>query len=77
MNTLSKIQQRMDAAKKLYGQYASLHEVMGVLQEEFREAEIELHKSDWTALRKELLDIAAVCIRANDEITMREKYKQI
>ena len=66
-----------DGAESIYGPYASLHEVMGVLEEEFLEAKQALHKSDWEELRSELIDIAAVCLRAASEKTTREKTNQI
>ena len=66
-----------DRAEMRYGEYASLHEVMGVLEEEFLEAKQALHKSDWEELRSELIDIAAVCLRAASEKTTREKTNQI
>jgi hypothetical protein len=66
-----------DNAERRYGQYASLHEVMGILEEEFLEAKQSLHKSDWAELRCELIDIAAVCLRAASEKTIRENKNQI
>jgi NTP pyrophosphatase (non-canonical NTP hydrolase) len=66
-----------DNAERRYGQYSSLHEVMGILEEEFLEAKQSLHKSDWDELRRELIDIAAVCLRAASEKTIRENKNQI
>ena len=63
---------RAKIAREKYGKYASLHEVMGVLQEEFFELTDALHRNDAAAFRYELLDIAAVCLRAATEETIRE-----
>ena len=69
--------ERGNQARLKYGPYSSLHEVHGVLMEEFHEATVELHRSNWMSYRGELLDIAAVCIRCANETTIREESKQI
>jgi NTP pyrophosphatase (non-canonical NTP hydrolase) len=47
--------------KKGYGTYASIHEVLGVVTEEYIEMSEAVHKNDHTALKEELLDIATAC----------------
>jgi hypothetical protein len=42
--TIYKAHDVADNAERRYGQYASLHEVMGILEEEFLEAKQSLHK---------------------------------
>jgi NTP pyrophosphatase (non-canonical NTP hydrolase) len=68
---------RGEKARSRYGEYASLHEILGVLEEEFLELKMACHKSDWQEMREEMIDIAAVCLRGAEEITTREKLKQI
>ena len=74
---IDEIQRRADKARQRYGEYASIHEIHGVIVEEFHELTDALHRSDWASYRYELADIAAVCIRAINETTTREKLKQI
>lgn len=52
-------------ATKRYGGFASPHEVLGVLDEEFTEFKAEVMRKDFdaTAARGELAQVAAVAIR--------------
>lgn len=64
-------------AKQRYGPYSSPHEVLGVLQEEFKEVVDSAHANDWDAFRAELIDIAAVCLRCASERTKRESSGEV
>ena len=44
------------------GSFVSTHEVVGVLDEEFRELKDEVHANDTDAVRRELLDIAVAAV---------------
>lgn len=46
------------------GAFASTHEIIGVLIEEFRELEDALHSNDDVCFQAELKDIAQVCVFA-------------
>lgn len=66
-NALSALRHRLHYRVKQYGDhgFASIHEILGLISEEFREFEEEVH-SDKSELRykisSELLDIAVGCI---------------
>jgi uncharacterized protein YciW len=47
--------------EKGYGSFSSIHEISGVLAEEYHEAIEAVHRNDTLSLKQELLDIAAVC----------------
>ncbi len=57
----------VDQASTQYPAYNSLHEAYGVIKEEFDEfwAEVKRkqHQRDTEAVRKELIDMAATCVR--------------
>jgi NTP pyrophosphatase (non-canonical NTP hydrolase) len=48
--------------KKGYGTFASSHEILGVLKEEFDEFADAIHSNNREELKKELMDIAVVCV---------------
>lgn len=76
-DAIKKTTGRAIIARERYGKYASPHEILGIISEELYEATVEAHKNNWTSFREELLDIAAVCIRAYGETTIREDIDQI
>jgi len=63
-------------AESKYGEYASPHEVLGVICEEWNELQDAMHKSDYKHARQEAIDIAAVCLRFASETTRRERAGQ-
>lgn len=60
-----------------YGPYASAHEAMGVLDEEYMELRRAIHANDADAIHAEALQISAVAMRLCEEIgnveAMRER----
>ena len=63
---ISDVVKRYDEATEKYGAYNSMHEAFAVLLEEVDEFKHEVWKKshDKRLMREELLDIAAVAIRA-------------
>ena len=50
--------------KKGYNSFSSIHEILGVLAEEYREVEESIHLNNQDLLKLELLDVATTCIFA-------------
>lgn len=66
----------MSAAATRYGQFASSHEALGVLTEEYAELLEAIRANDMRAIRQEAVQIAAVAIRlrlACDETAFVER----
>lgn len=57
--------QRQDES---HHQFSSAHEFYGVLAEEFYEVLVALHANDAVALRQEVVQVAAVCLRYVEEV---------
>ncbi|KAF0176469.1 MAG: hypothetical protein FD161_3008 [Limisphaerales bacterium] len=55
--------------------YVDMHHAMGVLDEEVHELRMETYKRSprAAALQEELLQIAAVCLRAIEDVTFKPK----
>lgn len=62
---------RMKRNANTYPPYANLHTVVGVLREEYMEFEQEVfkHDRDLDQVEAELIDIAAACLGAVDQLT--------
>ena len=50
--------------EKGYGSFASIHEILGVVQEEVKELIDAVHQNDHQTIEKELIDIAVGCVFA-------------
>lgn len=61
--TFDEVEQRMAAAFKRYGDFASTHEALGVACEEWDELRAAIHANDLEAVRHECFDLAAVLLR--------------
>lgn len=61
---INAIMQKMEARleEKGYGSFTSIHEVLGMLTEEYQEIIDAVHLNDWDELDKELLDLAVGAI---------------
>jgi len=57
---IDKMYQTLD--EKGFGSYASIHEIGGVMKEEWREFWDEIHGNDHDQIVEELKDIATVCM---------------
>jgi len=68
MKTPEALQRRIEYAEARFGPFASTHEALGVLDEEFTELRESVHLNDLVACRHEALDIAAAAIRLADAL---------
>ena len=57
------VEARMTSALKRYGEFASTHEAMGVMMEEWDELRDAVRSNSLGSVEQECLDLAAVCIR--------------
>ncbi len=60
---LADLEARIDAADKRYGPFASSHEALGVITEEYSELIDAIRSNDIAAIQSEAIDLAACCIR--------------
>lgn len=72
----TEIAERIDAAERRYGDFASTHEALGVLLEEFDELRRAVHSNALESVREECLDIAAVALRMADQCRNAEPFKR-
>jgi NTP pyrophosphatase (non-canonical NTP hydrolase) len=55
-----KLQFRLN--QKGYGTFASKHEILGVITEEFKEFVDAVHSKDYEEMKSEIIDLAVGCI---------------
>jgi NTP pyrophosphatase (non-canonical NTP hydrolase) len=72
-NTLCDLDERIIAADKRYGPFASTHEALGVALEEWDELREAVRANNLDAVRAEALDLAAVLIRLADGLEAGSK----
>lgn len=58
--TVEKLKYRL--RQKGYGTFASRHEILGVLTEEYKEFVDAVHKKDYDEMKEEIIDLAVGCI---------------
>lgn len=58
--TIEKLQFRLD--QKGYGTFASRHEILGVIAEEYNEFAEAVHSKNYEEMKAEILDLAVGCI---------------
>jgi NTP pyrophosphatase (non-canonical NTP hydrolase) len=80
VNEVQETLSRAEHAHKRYGSFASTHEVMGVILEEWGELQTAIQANKLGSVREECLDIAAVCLRLahaceNDEALIERSRK--
>jgi NTP pyrophosphatase (non-canonical NTP hydrolase) len=63
---MSECQSRMRAAELRYGGFASSHEALGVLTEEWDELRDAIRSNSLESIRGEAIDLAAVALRLAD-----------
>jgi NTP pyrophosphatase (non-canonical NTP hydrolase) len=68
VNLRRKVDHLIARAVNKYGNFASTHEALGVIWEEFCELSDAVRANDPGEIMDEALDIAAVCMRLADEI---------
>lgn len=61
--TLAQVAAEADRAAAKYGPFASVHEAIGVLVEEWDELRAAVHANDLEAIHREALQVAAVAYR--------------
>lgn len=61
--TLAQVAAEADRAAAKYGPFASVHEAIGVLVEEWDELRAAMHANDLEAIHREALQVAAVAYR--------------
>ncbi len=66
---------RMEKARDRYGNFTSTHEALGVALEEWTEFVNAVHSNDFTAVRHEALDLAAVLLRLAGNCTWNSPMK--
>jgi NTP pyrophosphatase (non-canonical NTP hydrolase) len=66
---------RIKAADARYGDYASVHEALGVALEDWDEFRLAIQSNGLGAVREEALDLAAVLIRLADQLETSEKLR--
>jgi NTP pyrophosphatase (non-canonical NTP hydrolase) len=62
------IDNRISAADKRYGPFASTHEALGVCSEEWDELREAIRCNSLSAVQDECLDLAAALIRLHDQL---------
>jgi hypothetical protein len=68
--TLEAIRDELSSARASHDRIRGLHEAIAVIREEYLEAEREVFAKhcDRTALRKELVQLAAMCVRTIEDL---------
>lgn len=61
---INKIQQQLIITldKKGYGTFASSHEILGIITEEYKEFIDAVHNNNYYEISNEIIDLAVVCI---------------
>ena len=58
---------RIVAADGRYGDFASTHEALGVMCEEWGELQEAIRSNNFDAIHRECLDLAAACVRLAEQ----------
>jgi NTP pyrophosphatase (non-canonical NTP hydrolase) len=66
----------MTHAQTRYGDFASMHEALGVACEEWDELRAAIHSNKLESVRDECLDLAAVLIRLASQIRTNDKLRE-
>jgi hypothetical protein len=69
-NTLEAIRDELSCARRYHRNIQTVHEAIAVIREEYLEAEREVFakRCDRPALRKELVQLAAMCVRTIEDL---------
>lgn len=67
---------RISAADRLYGEFSSTHEAMGVMIEEWGEVRDAIRANDLYAIKGECLDLAAALVRLHDQLESSEALRE-
>ncbi|WP_139904488.1 MazG nucleotide pyrophosphohydrolase domain-containing protein [Clostridium thermarum] len=64
MNAVDKVAEKLRYRlnQKGYGSFASRHEILGVMTEEFKEFVDAVHSKNYDEMREEIMDLAVGCI---------------
>lgn len=72
---LSEIMEKANGAQTRYGDFASVHEALGVALEEWDELRSAMHANAIESVRHEAIDLAAVLIRLACQCRSSEKLR--
>ncbi len=72
---LELVEKELKRSRELHGNLHSVHEALGVLDEEFFEAKLEIYKKklDKEALLTELVQLAAMCAKTAEDCGLFNK----
>lgn len=73
---IAEIKSHMEAAQARYANFASTHEALGVIFEEFDELTEAIRANRIEAVREEAIDLAAVLIRLAEQCRSSENLKR-
>lgn len=73
---IAAIKSRMKSSQSRYGDYASTHEALGVIFEEFDELTEAIRANQLEAVAQEAMDLAAVLIRLAEQCRSNEDFKR-
>lgn len=73
---ITEIKNHMKASELRYGDYASTHEALGVIFEEFDELTEAIRANRIEAVREEAIDLAAVLIRLAEQCRSSENLRR-
>ena len=71
---IAEIKSHMEAAQARYANFASTHEALGVIFEEFDELTEAIRANRIEAVREEAIDLAAVLIRLAEECRSNQNF---
>lgn len=75
---LEEIEAEVARSRTVHGPIASAHEAIAVIREEYLEAErLVFAQTLWPLhLRRELVQLAAMCVRAAEDLRLREQVEE-
>jgi NTP pyrophosphatase (non-canonical NTP hydrolase) len=75
-DTLIEILDHMQESQERYGDFASIHEALGVALEEWDELRTAMHANAIESVREEAIDLAAVLIRLANQCRSSKKLRE-
>jgi hypothetical protein len=71
--TINRLWSLIEDADVRYGDFASVHEAIGVCTEEWDELRNAMHANNMSHIKRECLDLAAALIRLHDQLQAGSK----
>ena len=77
MKFLELVEEEINRSRAIHGNIHSAHEALGIIDEEFEEVRKEIHQRHLNKenLLKELVQLAAMCAKAADDIGCLTTYE--